>query len=105
MIAPQSELRFHVLRLGSRKAAAKLFGVSMVRYYQDLPVTDFDHYRRGQMVMIGGVLAKKCLRCETARELQYFWVHSQSKSGCRETCEFCRVAESERLYREMIAGL
>lgn len=105
MIAPQSELRFHVLRLGSRKAAAQLYGVSYVRYYQDLPVSDLDRYRRGQMVMIGGVLAKKCLKCETARELQYFWVHSQSRSGCRETCEFCRVAESERLYIGMNAGL
>jgi hypothetical protein len=32
MIAPESELRFHVLRLGSRKIAAQLYGVSMVRY-------------------------------------------------------------------------
>lgn len=105
MIAPESELRFHVLRLGSRKAAAKLYGVSMVRYYQDLPVIDLDLYRRGQMVMIGSILAKKCNVCGTARELQYFWVHSQSRSGCRETCEFCRIARNERLYREMTAGL
>lgn len=91
IIAPQSELRFHVLRLGSRKAAAKLYGVSMARYYQDLPTSDFDLYRRGQMVMIGGVLAKKCKECETARELKYFTIHSQAKSGCRETCEFCRL--------------
>jgi len=102
MIAPQSELRFHVLRLGSRKSAAKLYGVSMVSYYQDLPVTDFDHYRRGQMVMIGGVLVKKCKICETARELQYFMDHSQSRSGCRETCEFCRVRQSEAMYTELI---
>jgi hypothetical protein len=102
MIAQQSELRFHVLRLGSRKEAAKLYGVSMVRYYQDLPVTDFDHYRRGQMVMIGSVLAKKCLKCETARELQYFWIHTQSKSGCRETCEFCRIRQSEAAYLDLI---
>lgn len=105
MIAPEPELRFHVMRLGSRQAAAKLYGVSYVRYYQDLPLADVDRYRRGQMVMIGGVLAKKCLSCQTARELQHFWLHSQSKSGCRETCEFCRVDVSERLYREMAAGL
>lgn len=98
MIAPQSELRFHVLRLGSRKAAAKLYGVSYARYYQDLPVTDLDHYRRGQMVMIGGVLAKKCKRCETARELQYFMDHAQSKSGCRETCQFCRLKMDQERY-------
>lgn len=73
----------------------------MVRYYRDLPVTDFDHYRRGQMMMIGGVLAKKCLKCETARELQYFMDHSQSRSGCRETCEFCKIRRSEEEYLAM----
>lgn len=90
IIAPESELRFHVLRLGSRANAAKLYGVSMVRLYQNLPITDFDKYRRGQMVMIGGVLAKKCKVCETARELQKFSLHCQSRSGCRETCDECR---------------
>lgn len=98
MIAPESELRFHVLRLGSRKAAAKLYGVSFSRYYQDLPVTDIDLYRRGQMVMIGGILAKKCKVCGTARELQYFMDHAQSRSGCRETCEFCRLREAEKKW-------
>ena len=96
MIAPESELRFHVLRLGSRKLAAKLYGVSYVRYYQDLPTSDLDRLRRGQMVMIGGVLAKKCLQCGTARELQYFWSNPSAKSGCRETCEFCRLKNNER---------
>jgi hypothetical protein len=91
IIAPEAELRFHVLRLGSRKAAAQLYGVSYVRYYQNLPVTDLDLYLRGQMVMIGGILAKKCRSCETARELQRFLIHSQSRSGCRETCDVCRA--------------
>jgi len=98
VIAPESELRFHVLRLGSRKAAAKLYGVSFSRYYQDLPITDIDLYRRGQMVMIGGILAKKCKVCETARELQYFMDHAQSRSGCRETCEFCRLRAAEQKW-------
>lgn len=98
MIAPESELRFHVLRLGSRKLAAQLYGVSMVRYYQDLPTTDIDLYRRGQMVMIGGVLAKKCKVCETARELQKFVIHSQSVSGCRETCDQCRLTALVEKY-------
>lgn len=98
MIAPESELRFHVLRLGSRKDAANLYGVSMVRYYQELPTSDIDLYRRGQMVMIGGVLAKKCKVCETARELQKFGLHSQSLSGCRETCEQCRLTALMKKY-------
>lgn len=95
MIAPESELRFHVLRLGSRKLAAMLYGVSYVRYYQDLPTNDLDRLRRGQMVMIGGILAKKCLQCGTARELRYFWANPSAKSGCRETCEFCRIKNKE----------
>lgn len=98
MIAPELELRFHVLRLGSRKDAAKLYGVSVVRYYQDLPTADIDLYRRGQMVMIGGILAKKCKVCETARELQKFGLHSQSLSGCRETCEQCRLTALMEKY-------
>lgn len=98
MIAPQSELRFHVLRLGSRKNAAKLYGVSEWSYYRDLPSDHVDYYRRGQMVMIGGVLAKKCKVCETARELQKFGLHSQSLSGCRETCEQCRLTALMEKY-------
>lgn len=100
MIAPESELRFHVHRLGSRKAAAKLYGVSYVRYYQDLPTIDFDRYRRGQMVMIGNIAVKKCLACDTARELQHFWSNPSAKSGCRETCYFCRVRMAEEKLAE-----
>ena len=99
MIAPQSELRFHVLRLGSRKAAAKLYGVGYVRYYKELPTTDFDRLRRGQMVMIGGIAAKKCLQCGTARELQYYWSNPSAKSGCRETCEFFRISAQQEKHR------
>jgi hypothetical protein len=51
------------------------------------------------MVMIGGILAKKCKVCETARELQYFMDHAQSRSGCRETCEFCRLKALISKYR------
>ena len=98
MIAPESELRFHALRLGSRQKAANLYGVSMVRYYQDLPITDLDKYKSGQMVMIAGILAKKCKVCETARELQKFWVHSQTRSGCRDTCEPCRQKAAEKKW-------
>lgn len=98
MIARESELRFNVMRLGSRRAAAKFYGVSLSRYYQELPITDIDLYRRGQMVSIGGILAKKCKVCETARELQHFMDHAQSRSGCRETCIFCRIKIAEHKW-------
>lgn len=95
MNATQSELRFHVMRLGNRKRVAEMYGVGYVSVYQALPISDVDLYRRGKMVNIGGILAKKCIMCSTARELQHFWANPSAKSGCRETCYFCRVRMAE----------
>lgn len=94
--APAHEIRFHVMRLGNRKAVAELYGVGYCSVYQALPVTDVDLYKRGQMVSIGGILAKKCFVCDTARELEHYWSNPSAKSGCRETCEFCRIKKSEQ---------
>lgn len=99
LAAPWHELRFHVMRLGTRKKVAQLYGVGMSSMYKAIPVTDTDLYQRGQMVSIGGVLAKKCLKCGTARELEHFWSNPSEKSGCRETCYFCRVREAEQCIR------
>lgn len=96
--ATQSELRFHVMRLGNRKRVAELYGVCYNIVYRDLPVCDIDHYARGQMVMIGGVAAKKCLKCGTARELERFWSNPSAKSGCRETCDVCRLKAGMEKY-------
>lgn len=89
LVASAAELRFHVHRLGSRTRVARLYQVRETAIYEALPVVPFDHYRRGMMVNIGGILAKKCLKCGVARELESFWA-SNSKSGCRETCNHCR---------------
>jgi hypothetical protein len=96
--APPSEIRFHVMRLGNRKAVAELYGVGHVTVYQALPVTDIDYYHRGQMVSIGGILAKKCFVCGVARELERFLANPAAKSGCRETCDECLLKARMKKY-------
>lgn len=90
MIATPAELRFHWYRLGSREGPKKLFRVSGTMLSKILPEDDTDRYMRGQMVNIGGILAKKCLSCGTAREVEQFEIDNARASGCRETCQKCR---------------
>lgn len=98
LAAPSHEIRFHVMRLGNRKNVAQLYGCGYVTVYQALPLQDIDLYARGQMVSIGGILAKKCLKCGTARELERFWSAPSAASGCRETCDSCRIKASQEKY-------
>lgn len=98
MQPPIAELQFHAMRLGSRAKSADLYGVSNKTMCLWLPTNDQIKYMAGQMVMVGGILAKKCLKCGTARELQHFWANPSAKSGCRETCNFCRMKEKEAAY-------
>lgn len=100
LAAPAHEIRFHVMRLGNRKRVAELYGVGYVTVYQALPLEQVDLYQRGQMVNIGGIMCKKCLICGTARELEHFWANPSAKSGCRETCYFCRVRMAEEKLAE-----
>lgn len=98
LAAPAHEIRFHVMRLGNRKNVAELFGCGYVTVYQALPLQDIDRLSQGQMVAIGGILAKKCLQCGTARELERFWANPSAASGCRETCDVCRTRNKEEKY-------
>lgn len=100
LAAPAHEIRFHVMRLGNRKRVAELYGVGYVTVYQALPLEQVDLYQRGQMVNIGGIMCKRCLKCQTARELEHFWANPSAKSGCRETCYFCRVRMAEEKLAE-----
>lgn len=92
MIATPAELRFHWYRLGNRESLARLFRVGVNTLTRLLPEDDTDRYMRGQMVNIGGILAKKCLSCGTAREVEHFQVDNARASGCRATCQKCREA-------------
>jgi hypothetical protein len=89
---PMYELRFHWLRLGSRLSVGKLFGMGHETVCRLLPVNDLDLFMRGQMINIGGILAKRCLHCGAARELDRFYADDARASGCRETCDICREA-------------
>lgn len=92
MNATQAELRFHWYRLGNRASLAKLFRTTLETLARVFPESDADRYARGQMVSIGGILAKKCLTCGTAREVEHFYVDNARASGCRATCQKCREA-------------
>lgn len=95
--APDHEIRFHLYRLGSRKDVAELYGVGQGSVYQALPISDVDRYQQGQMVSISGIMAKKCFKCGVAWPLEKFWA-CNSKSGCRESCENCRLKASMAKY-------
>lgn len=102
--APAHEIRFHVMRLGTRKNVAQLYGCGYCAVYQALPIQEVDLYQRGQMVCIGGIMAKKCLSCGTARELEHFWANPSAKSGCRETCQFCRIKQKTEELEALLSA-
>ena len=85
-----AELQFHWMRLGNRPAVAKLFGFSKDRMATLLVETDQQRYMRGQMVNVGGILAKRCAVCMTARELDRYYIDEDRASGCRSMCDICR---------------
>lgn len=103
-IALPAELRFHVMRLGTRKNVSELYGCGYLSIYQALPIQDVDLYQRGQMVRIGNVLAKKCFTCGTARELEHFLANPSAKSGCRETCQFCRIKQKTEELEALLSA-
>lgn len=92
MIATPAELRFHWYRLGNRASLAMLFDIGLKTITRLLPEDDTDRYMRGQMVNISGILAKKCLSCGTAREVEQFHIDNARASGCRAACQKCREA-------------
>lgn len=92
MIATAAELRFHWYRLGNREGLKKIFTVGTGTLAKLMPEDHTDRYMRGQMVSIGGILAKKCLSCGTAREVEQFYADNARASGCRATCQKCREA-------------
>lgn len=102
------ELRFHWYRLGNRESLCRLFRIGTVKLTALMPEDDTDRYMRGQMVKIGGILAKRCAACDTARELDYFPVDDARASGCRAVCEFClragRVSKGYNAYQRPLNG-
>ena len=94
--ATKSELQFHMYRLGARCRVARLYGVRLCTIRKALPVTDVDRFMSGQMINIGGILAKRCNLCGTARELESYWTDDDRASGCGAWCKSCRMKRNKR---------
>jgi hypothetical protein len=94
--ATKSELQFHMYRLGSRRHVALLYGVRRSTVAAALPVTDVDRFMSGRMISIGGILAKRCNLCGTARELESYWTDDDRASGCGAWCRGCRMKRSRQ---------
>lgn len=92
----KAELQFHMYRLGARRRVAALYGVRKDTLCERFPVTDVDRFMSGQMISIGGILAKRCNLCGTARELESYWTDDDRASGCGAWCKLCRTKRSKR---------
>lgn len=97
--ATESELQFHMYRLGSRRRVALLYGVRRETIRKALPPTDVDLFMSGQMISIGGILAKRCNLCGTARELESYWTDDDRASGCGAWCKPCRLRQNAEKRR------
>lgn len=96
LIVTNSELQFHMYRLGSRRRVAALYGVRLNTMHTTFPVTDVDRFMSGQMISIGGILAKRCNLCGTARELESYWSDDDRASGCGAWCKSCRLRQTRK---------
>lgn len=88
------EVQFHMYRLGSRQKVASLFGMGTDALRSISPRSDMERYMSGELISIGGILARKCIACETARPIDQFVSKAPNKSGCGNTCDSCRRANS-----------
>lgn len=85
-----SQMRYHWYRIGNRLGVAALYGIGTHKLSEIFPEEDVDRFIRGQMVNIGGILAKRCSACCTAKEIDKFNVDEHRTSGCDATCDSCR---------------
>lgn len=93
-----ASIRFHMRRAGGRKRFADLTGIPLRRVDRDAPQDETDAYHRGEMVSIGGLLVKKCVVCQVARQLESYHADNTNRSGCRPTCAICREKENDSEY-------
>lgn len=99
------EMQYHMYRLGNRSQVAQLYGISKETLRYVYPVSVIDKYRAGQLIEIGGLLARLCSACGTARELDRFHSKATTLSGCGNTCDSCRTTQrrSEKLHAQYLA--
>lgn len=87
---PLASLRFHARRAGSVAILCEAIGISQTGYYKQVPRLDVDLLHLGEMVNIGGILAKRCSHCEVTKELAAYGELNSTKSGASPCCVECR---------------
>lgn len=99
------EFQFHVQRLGNRAHVAQLYGISKETLREVFPVSELEQYHAGQLISIGGFLVRKCIACNTARELDKFQSKASNLSGCGNTCHDCLTTQrrSSKLHAQYLA--
>lgn len=87
------EMQYHMYRLGNRSQVAQLYGISKETLRAVYPVSEIDKYMSGQLINIGGLLVRKCIVCNTAREIDRFPSKATNLSGCGNTCHDCLTTQ------------
>lgn len=87
-------LRYSLNEMGDRMRLARALQVSYAILTRMLPVNDCERMRAGQMVSIGGILAKRCSRCLVTKKVEEFHNDRNVASGCSSHCIDC-----DRKYR------
>lgn len=90
---PVAQVQYHMYRLGTRSRVAMLYVCNKDKFREHYPTTDIDKYMQGQLISIGPHLARMCVVCGTARELDQFASKATNSSGCGNTCDSCRTTQ------------
>lgn len=85
-----SEMRFHKMRAGGWLALCEGMGITSGTLQRMMINRDVDRLHNGGMVNIGGILAKRCVKCEVTRQLDSFQNDRDKKSGVGGHCNICR---------------
>lgn len=105
MNVPAHEMQFHMYRLGKREHVAQLYGIGTRKLRKVYPISEIDQYNMGNLIIIGGILARKCYSCGTARELDRFHSKSTTSTGCGSNCIDCCTTKrrSDKLHAQYLA--
>lgn len=102
---PVAQVQYHMYRLGTRSRVAMLYVCNKDKFREHYPTTEIDKYMQGQLISIGPILARICIACGTARELDKFVSKATVASGCGNTCDQCRLAKrrAKKLHEQYLA--
>lgn len=101
---PVAQVQYHMYRLGVRSHVAMLYQRNKDTFREHYPTTEIDKYMNGQLITIGEHIVRKCIVCETARELERFVSKATNSSGCGNTCDVCRGRACRARYLQRMAA-